>query len=107
MKLDKWHGSIPTNCDLCGGKIENEFINGKTIYGPWGILCPRCHKAAGVGLGLGLGQRYMLTNVNGKDVFLCIGGSIIQRRMTRIVNEMACKRIKRILVKRREEMITK
>ena len=74
MRLEKWHSSIPTNCDLCGRKIENEFIDGKTVRGPWGILCPRCHKAAGVGLGVGRGQQYLLSNVNGEDTFLCISG---------------------------------
>jgi len=87
MDLDKWHGSIPTSCDLCGRKIENEFFDGKTFRGPWGILCPRCHEAAGVGVGTGRGQRYLLTNVNGEDMFLCVAGSVSHRRMTRIVNE--------------------
>ena len=87
MKLDKWYGSTPTSCDLCGRKIENEFFDGKIFHGPWGILCPRCHKAKGVGLGVGKGQRYVLTNFNGEDMFLCVEGSIINKRMTRIVNE--------------------
>jgi len=91
MKLDKWFGATPKSCDLCGAEIKGEFIDGRTIMGPWGILCPRCHKANGVGLGLGRGQRYVLTNVNGEDMFLCAGGSVRQRRMTKVVNEVPWK----------------
>ena len=71
----KWHSSTPTHCDICGREIKNEFVHGKTFKDSWGIFCPKCHKVVGVGLGVGRGQRYLLTNFNGEDVFLCISGS--------------------------------
>jgi hypothetical protein len=54
-----WLGVIDT-CDICPTKITTTFIDGKTTMGPWGILCPQCHKDVGYGLGTGLGQRYVL-----------------------------------------------
>ena len=53
-----WIGSKPDKCDLCADTITDVFIDGKTVYGPWGILCPKCHKKFGMGLGLGRGQKY-------------------------------------------------
>lgn len=53
-----WMGSTPTKCDLCGQPLGTQFIDGKTIMGPWGILCTICHGHVGVGLGLGKGQLY-------------------------------------------------
>jgi len=54
-----WHGFIDT-CDICRGGITTQFVDGKTMYGPWGILCLSCHKEKGLGLGTGRGQRYVL-----------------------------------------------
>jgi hypothetical protein len=55
---DLWQGSEPRSCDLCRKPIGKTFMDAKTSQGAWGILCPQCHKTHGVGLGLGLGQRY-------------------------------------------------
>ena len=52
-----WRGFIDS-CDICRGEIADQFVDGKTTYGPWGILCLRCHKDKGCGLGMGRGQRY-------------------------------------------------
>jgi hypothetical protein len=39
-------GRFPTRfCDLCHKPITIAFIDGKTIGGRWGILCPLCHFA--------------------------------------------------------------
>jgi hypothetical protein len=54
-----WLGVIDT-CDICPTKITTTFIDGRTRMGPWGILCPQCHKDVGCGLGTGNGQRYVL-----------------------------------------------
>ena len=44
-------------CDLC--RVECiEWVDGKTIMGPWANMCLACHKRLGVGLGIGKGQRY-------------------------------------------------
>ena len=53
-----WMGSTPTSCDLCGCAIDEQFVDGKTVMGPWGMLCLKCHREHGVGLGTGRGQRY-------------------------------------------------
>jgi hypothetical protein len=58
-KPKKWLGNQPTKCDLCKGKFTDEFfIDGKTVYGPWAIMCTCCHSHSGHGLGLGKGQKY-------------------------------------------------
>lgn len=62
-KSDKpvyWIGEPPLKCDLCGKGITTVFVDGKTVYGPWANMCPQCHGAFGIGLGLGKGQRFKL-----------------------------------------------
>lgn len=44
-------------CDFCQHEVT-EWIDGKTIYGPWANMCLACYKTRGIGIGLGLGQRY-------------------------------------------------
>lgn len=58
-----WAGAKPTNCDVCNSRIVNDFSDAP-VYpgGPWGILCPKCAKAAGVQYGTGKGQRYARAN---------------------------------------------
>ena len=53
-----WIGTTPSTCDICKGKIDKGFVDGKTIYGPWANMCLVCHKEKGCGLGMGKGQRY-------------------------------------------------
>jgi hypothetical protein len=53
----KWLGKVQ-NCDICGSALKTQFVDGKTTFGPWGMLCPECHKKHGVGLGTGKGQLY-------------------------------------------------
>lgn len=59
-KRGLWIGSEPVRCDTCDQPFEGIFVDGKTKMGPWAKLCPRCHERMGVGLGVGLGQRYRL-----------------------------------------------
>lgn len=61
-KVKKWLGPAPTHCDLCTEPITNVFIDGRTNFGPWANMCPECHKANGVGLGTGRGQKYERQN---------------------------------------------
>ena len=56
----KWIGEKPKKCDICPGPIEGHFVDGKTIDGPWALMCLRCHKDIGVGLGIGKGQKYQV-----------------------------------------------
>ena len=52
-----WAGDVET-CDVCNIKITEKFVDGKTQMGPWALMCPKCFRAHGRGLGLGLGQQY-------------------------------------------------
>ena len=63
----EWAGDI-SNCNLCGQEINDAFVDGKTIYGPWGIMCMPCHIVKGCGLGIGKGQKYMKNRKTGKFV---------------------------------------
>ena len=54
----EWLGTPPSNCDICGEPITDEFIDGKTRMGLWANMCPKCFKQNGVGLGTGKGQKY-------------------------------------------------
>lgn len=63
-KPKKWLGIVPTKCDLCRGKFrDGHFIDGKTVYGSWAIMCTTCHSHSGDGLGTGRGQKYLLTTL--------------------------------------------
>lgn len=56
----RWHG-VYDKCDICHGKIKDAdkwFVDGKTIYGPWGLMCSKCFEKVGTGLGYGRGQKY-------------------------------------------------
>ena len=43
-------------CDLCGERLGAMFVDGKTVLGPWAVMCAECWCAFGVGLGPGRGQ---------------------------------------------------
>jgi len=60
-----WIGLEPTECDLNKCVITTTFIDGRTKFGPWANLCPKCHKKFGIGLGAGKGQQYQ-KQVDGK-----------------------------------------
>ena len=57
MRCVVWCGPVPQEDDF-GFPVIDEFIDGKTIMGPWAIMCPHSHAMNGVGLCTGLGQRY-------------------------------------------------
>lgn len=70
----RWMGEKPYNCQMnsCGKvfelvKGEVEFVDGKTRYGPWAIMCVACHEKHGVGLGTGRGQKYNLETLEKVD----------------------------------------
>ena len=58
--MSKWISPVPEQCDICQRKLKKEFIDGKTVMGPWGIMCGFCHTRRGCGLGIGKGQRFDL-----------------------------------------------
>ena len=55
-----WMGS--TKCDFCGREIADTLVDGVTTGGAWAVMCPRCFKIHGVGLGTGCGQQYKKDN---------------------------------------------
>lgn len=52
-----WMGHVGDKDDF-QKPIKDEFIDGKTTYGPWGIMSPESFRQFGVGIGLGKGQWY-------------------------------------------------
>ena len=52
-----WRGSTPRTDDF-GQVIEDVFVDGKTIMGPWATMAPASFAEFGVGLGVGRGQKY-------------------------------------------------
>jgi hypothetical protein len=60
----RWISPTPVTCDVCDRRLGDDefFIDGKTIYGPWGIMCVTCHMMVGVGLGTGKGQKYNVSD---------------------------------------------
>ena len=61
-----WMGS--TKCDICGAECTTELVDGATQSGPWAVMCPKCHKIHGVGLGTGRGQKYRKNAATGEFV---------------------------------------
>lgn len=53
-----WMGELPTNCQICHVALTQTFVDGKTRFGPWAIMCAGCHRDQRFGLGTGMGQRY-------------------------------------------------
>lgn len=58
----KWRGQTE-KCEVCGGDLylyqnEHWYVDGKTIHGPWALMCASCFKKHGIGLGIGKGQKY-------------------------------------------------
>lgn len=56
----KWMGGVPKNCDICHVPLEKTFVDGRTAFGPWAIMCEACHRDQHIGLGTGKGQKYDL-----------------------------------------------
>lgn len=58
---NQWFSSRPTHCQLCGEPLHDAFIDGRTVFGPWAIMCLSCHRISGFEpLGIGTGQKYSL-----------------------------------------------
>lgn len=52
-----WLGGVPKKDDF-GETITDEFIDGKTTLGAWGLMTPSSYRRFGIGIRTGLGQRY-------------------------------------------------
>lgn len=59
MSQKKWRGSTPV-CDFCQTWSPDAafFVDGRTKYDVWAIMCPMCFLKHGLGLGDGMGQAY-------------------------------------------------
>jgi len=65
----KWRGERG-RCQICGTDTSNtEFVDGATPNGQWAIMCLKCHREVGSGLGIGRGQAYGADGV--KKVKVC------------------------------------
>lgn len=53
----------PTKCDVCKGIIGNDLYDIKTTMGPWACTCEGCFYRYGMGLGTGLGQKYVKDDI--------------------------------------------
>lgn len=62
-----WLGPVPDKCQICGTHLTEVFIDGKTRFGPWAIMCAACHRDQAYGLGTGLGQKYDLNTLEKID----------------------------------------
>ena len=60
-------------CDLCRKTIPFEYVDGKTMMGRWATMCMTCFLVAGVGLGTGKGQRYLL-KIDSETEFVKVEG---------------------------------
>ena len=56
-KKRHWLGSVPI-CSFCRQLPQEWFVDGVTTVGRWGIMCEKCFKPYGLGLGPGKGQLY-------------------------------------------------
>jgi hypothetical protein len=53
-----WMGSQPDRCQICSTPFSTVFIDGRTAFGSWALMCPCCHRDQAIGLGTGEGQKY-------------------------------------------------
>jgi hypothetical protein len=53
-------GVTPVKCEMCHQPLKDFFTDGKTLMGPWALMCDSCERKHGMGHGTGLGQRYRL-----------------------------------------------
>ena len=53
-----WIGSRPDACDCCYRPVDYFFVDGRTRFGPWAIMCSDCEPRVGTGVGEGRGQRF-------------------------------------------------
>ena len=59
MEKVKWLSEVD-DCNICKSNLSafKTFIDGKTTFGPWALMCPPCFKKVGCGLGTGSGQEF-------------------------------------------------
>lgn len=60
------------SCNLCKEEDLDEFVDGKTEFGPWANMCASCYATTGMGIGVGLGQHYKWDEE--KQRYIKVGG---------------------------------
>jgi hypothetical protein len=68
-----WMGDVGEKDDF-GDPIKDEFIDGVTTDGRWGIMSPHSFRNHGRGTGTGFGQRYKRVIESDKPVWLKVEG---------------------------------
>jgi hypothetical protein len=64
IDVKRWLSAMPEECDMCHTPLKGKaFVDGKTAFGPWAMMCEICHRDQGFGLGTGKGQKYDKTGV--------------------------------------------
>ena len=54
-----WTKKAPKRCEMCNNEFKRFFVDGRTQFGAWAMMCLHCLDEIGVGLGTGKGQLYM------------------------------------------------
>lgn len=65
----KWLSELPKDCQICNKPFGKYFIDGRTIYISWALMCEKCHDRFGFGLGIGNGQKYETKTKKGVEGF--------------------------------------
>jgi hypothetical protein len=58
-----WTGDVPAEDDFgvpISHTVGSAFVDGKTRHGPWGFMSVSSYALEGCGLGVGLGQKYVM-----------------------------------------------
>ncbi|QGJ92876.1 hypothetical protein PBI_BEAGLE_119 [Arthrobacter phage Beagle] len=60
-KTEAYVATLP-KCDLCRelGRTTDAHYDGKTKLGPWASMCDEHFEKFGIGLGTGVGQKYVV-----------------------------------------------
>jgi len=58
-RVKKWLGP-EEDCDICHQPLKScpYFVDGRTHSKGWALMCGKCYRHFGEGLGIGQGQRY-------------------------------------------------
>lgn len=57
--MKRYYINPPLSCDVCSTKFKTVMYDAKTSQGPWANMCEECFSMYGIGLGVGLGQKYV------------------------------------------------
>lgn len=67
--IRKWESRLPICCEVCDDPLGEYFIDGAVNGGKWALMCEKCHKQHGSGLGIGKAQKYFTATGEGVEGF--------------------------------------